>query len=525
MSNSQFVGTSFLDGLQTPHYFNGRLLAAEDLQADQAAKLARQAWLGQACGYGVVDGLLVSHATATSVRVSAGLGLNRQGQVLRLPDPIILPLTPQPATPSTPIDDAGRFANCNFSPAGQSGSVAAGAYLLTAIPASRLDGLAPLKASAGSSSPGGCTSKWEVDGLQFKAIRLTGFKDQDAGVTADNRRNLLAHWCFGSLALQQLARDPFHFADTYTGLDQVDPADLTPCDLALAVFYWTGSALGFVDLWAARRRLIRSGALDSWSGLISDKRVAEGQARFLQFQAQLEALRARGAGLQATTAFRFLPPAGFLPISIPSLRRLLAGGSVQPPRRPVGTVGTAGATLSQAASRIAGTQFTRFNETITADPRLLDMQQQMLTMTTEMTALRILLASQATPEDPAAGPPPPAPVQSKRQVAHAAAAQKLVGDITGRLILRLPQGSGFDPVTFFGPLLPTRIGLIERETLDFTLNRSWYDEAIDLQAEIRPRIDLYLVADNERDPNAPLYLMFTKAMRPVRWIPLRGGKG
>src|SRR5262249_9770034 len=148
------------------------------------------------------------------------------------------------------------------------------------------EGLAPMQ-SAGSASQGGCASKWERTGMQFKAIRLSGFDDTGAGVTDKNRRNLLAHWCFGSLALAGLADDPFTFTDAFTGLDTLDPADLTPTDLPLAVFYWTGSAIDFVDVWSARRRLTRPYALRDWTGLLSDKRVALAQARFLQFQDQL----------------------------------------------------------------------------------------------------------------------------------------------------------------------------------------------------------------------------------------------
>ncbi len=41
------------------------------------------------------------------------------------------------------------------------------------------------------------------------------------------------------------------------------------------------------------------------------------------------------------------------------------------------------------------------------------------------------------------------------------------------------KAAGFDPAAFFGGL-PRCIGLIDRETVDFGLKRSWLDEAIDL---------------------------------------------
>ncbi len=319
MSAVQLLGSSFDQGLRAPHYVNGRLLAAEDLKADRDATLARLAWLGRAAGPGVIDGLLVSTApsSATSLQVTAGLGLNRNGDPIRLASPVTLPLA-SIAPGAAPQDDAGRFARCDFSAGNSSTSIPSGAYLLTALPASQLDGLAPLQASAGSTSPASCTGKWEVEGLQFKAIPLVGFPT--SGVTGDNRRNLLAHWCFGSEALRKLAVDPFSFDDRYGGLDQLG-SDLTGCDLPLAVFFWTGSALDFVDGWSARRRLTRPSALDAWSGLLSDKRVAEAQARFLQFQQQAGELVESGRAAKAvgSLVFPFLPPAGLLPITTSAL--------------------------------------------------------------------------------------------------------------------------------------------------------------------------------------------------------------
>ena len=55
MSN-QFLEANFNGGLQAPHYFNGRLLSAEDLQADQSATLTHESWLGRASGHGVIEG-------------------------------------------------------------------------------------------------------------------------------------------------------------------------------------------------------------------------------------------------------------------------------------------------------------------------------------------------------------------------------------------------------------------------------------------------------------------------------------
>lgn len=427
MSNSQLIATSFNGGLRAPNYVNGRLLTAEDLRADQEAMLARLAQLGHAAGYGVVEGLTVVRADTTSVRVAAGLGLNRQGQIIRLPAPITLNLAPQ-AAETQPVEDAGRFKECMLQSA-SGGSVSQGAYLLTVVPASRLEGLAPIKATAGSTIPPGCAGKWEVEGLQFKAIRLNGFNPTASGVTNQNRRNLLAHWCYGSQELRTLPHDPFSFDAIYGGLDQIDPADLTPCDLPLAVFYWNGSAIaapGDVDVWSARRRLIGSDALTGWEGLLSERRVAEGHARFLQFQEHLDTLRAAGspASTAARTHFRFLPPVGYLPIRPPAWL------------------------IERLADHIGR-------------PLLNQMLQRITIPFVSPSALNSLFNPSS-----------------------------ILPQVRSRVTAQLAP-TGFDLEQFFGNLLPDQIGLVDGETVDTLLQRSWYDEAIDLDQQ--PSFELYTI--------------------------------
>lgn len=314
MSNSQLLQASFAGGLRMPHYVNGRLLYADDLKADQEATLERLRWLGQAAGYGVGEGLMVSQAGATSVQVTKGWGLNREGHVIKLPGAVTLELKPTAASAER-ADDAGLFVDCTFKPSGNGGAaVADGAYLLTAMPASQMDGQAPLKGGAGSNLPPGCTARWEVEGVQFKVIGLTGFNP--SGATSKNRQNLLAHWCLGSEALRALPANPFDFDEDWSGLDAVPTADLTACDLPLAAFYWENGQLTFVDAWSARRPPVRPCGLEAWRGSLSDKRLAAAYARFLQFQAQAERMAATplAGTVRGLDYFRYLPPVGFLPI-------------------------------------------------------------------------------------------------------------------------------------------------------------------------------------------------------------------
>ena len=166
MANFRKLGTDFTDGLQTPHYTNGRLLTAEDLQREQRSTLERLRQLGKGLTAGVIDGFRV---TATgggqNLRVTAGSGLNRHGDVVRLvAESVTLPIQPIPADESTPVRRSGRFEGC----AGEEGQptstpVTSGAYLLTAAPLARLEGVAPRQAPSGVETAT-CANQWEVDG-------------------------------------------------------------------------------------------------------------------------------------------------------------------------------------------------------------------------------------------------------------------------------------------------------------------------------------------------------------------------
>ena len=324
---SQLVGTSFTNGAVLPNYVNGRLLAAEDLATGQCTLLTRDTLIGQGAGPGVVTGLWVSPG-AGSVTVAPGLGLNGNGEPIRLASAVTLPLTG--ATTTAPGPAGVGFANCTTAPSAPGPGLADGAYLLTALPACQLQGQAALAAPPDSTLPAGCTAQWEVEGVEFKAITLP-FGTAVAGitVTAANRRSLLAHWCFGSGNLTQLGVDPFNFDPAYRGFDQLAAADLGAADLPLAVFYWENGAVSFVDNWSARRRPVHPDPLPDpqahWLAAVSDRRLAEGEARFLQFQEQIDVMADAGTlgGATAVADFGLLPPAGLLPITVGLWERMI----------------------------------------------------------------------------------------------------------------------------------------------------------------------------------------------------------
>ncbi len=318
MVNYRTLGADFSAGLRAPHYVNGRLLTAEDLQQEQQTQLERLAHTGRAAGYGIVEGFVVAAAAnKTALQITAGIGLNRQGYVVHLAAEQVTLLV-QPAAPDgTPVRRSGRFAACVDDGGEQPASTADGAYLLTAAPLAQLQGFAPRQACDGTATST-CANQWEVEGVEFKIIRLANYSSP-TGNRAGRNRNLLAHWFYGSDALVTLMRDPFQFDAAYSGFDELPAADFTLCDLPLAVFYWADGQIAFVDQWAVRRRIMHAYPAAAWAANLSDQRRAEGEARFLQFQEQIaEVQAASGAATDAVRAvdrFAYLPPVGMLPVN------------------------------------------------------------------------------------------------------------------------------------------------------------------------------------------------------------------
>lgn len=311
---SQIVGSDYTDGALLPNYVNGRLLVAEDLATGQQSLRTRDTRIGEAAGVGVVRGLWVT-GTSTTLTVQAGLGISRAGEPVVVPKATTLQLTSTTApTGGNPAD----FACCGGGADGVESALTSGVLLLTARPACRLEGQAPLVPPPGSTVSSCCAAQWLVQGVEFRAIRLpVGTAVAGQTVSAGNRRSLVAHWCFGTEQLARLGQNPFTFDGAYSGLDQLDAGDLTTYDVPLAVFSWDGAQVADLDNWSARRRVTDPDPTpSSWSVTVSDRRTAEGQARFLQFQDQAEELVSRALAGSAAAAdfFGFLPPVGFLPV-------------------------------------------------------------------------------------------------------------------------------------------------------------------------------------------------------------------
>ena len=305
-------------GIRSVNFFNGRMLTARDLTREQTANREMDRRLGQAVGEGIAYGFEVSAASDKSptagpvLTVEPGLAVNRQGQTLWLQDQTEVTLV-RKASASTATT---TFGECHDL---QSGTYIAGAgiYLFTVAPAETREGRAVTNAlNTGGVS---CNTDTLVSGLQFRLIQielpLTAAELSDI----NHLRNLIAYKCFGVAGTQSFVKDPFGPELTKYGLlDSLRPNLLTDCDVPLAVLYWTLSGgIHFVDMWSVRRRLIDRSSLQNWNLLLDDRRAAEGEAIFHQFQQQaLDLVRteANPESIIAKEHFSFLPPVGAVPL-------------------------------------------------------------------------------------------------------------------------------------------------------------------------------------------------------------------
>jgi hypothetical protein len=328
-------------GIAHTHFFNGRVLTAEAMQAEQEAQRRQRRLLGRAVGSGVAHGLTVAikpapgGAPSTILTIGAGLAVNPRGQALALPEDIELAVVRQ-ETLSAPGPGAGQFGEC-FSSAPPAVPTGVGVYLLLLAPAVGEQGRAPMSSLNGNGRVDDCGSRYQVEGVAFRLLRFdpTGLPGID-GITRArliallNRtdpagefslRNLLVHLCFGTAEQATLPRDPLAapVGAGYGALDALRSAGcLSDDDVPLALIYWTRQGLRFADLWAVRRRPALPAAPEPRERFVNARRQAEAEALWLQFQDQLAALSRAVPDLGAVAAreyFRYLPPVGLVPLA------------------------------------------------------------------------------------------------------------------------------------------------------------------------------------------------------------------
>ena len=307
-------------GIRTVKFFNGRLLTGEDLTREQEANGLGRLQLGRAIGSGVASGLEVSPSLSTSnqrpvVRVEGGLAVNANGRVLELPGATELSLArerPDGTGPEVLFHDCTPFQPGTY-------SAGAGVYLLTIAPAAQSEGRA--KVSGLGNEDAACNVAFSVEGVQFHLLQIA-LPPSVLGA-ADLLRNRVAHLLLGTGDPRRLElyRNPLGApVREYGLLDDLHAAGcLDDHQVPLALLSWTAAqGIRFVDLWSVRRRIVAPAADTLLPTLTGDRRCAEAEAVFLQFQGQIADALAAGGALASVTAadrFAFLPPVGIVPIA------------------------------------------------------------------------------------------------------------------------------------------------------------------------------------------------------------------
>jgi hypothetical protein len=268
-------------------------------------------------GPGVACGLEVSLATGGSagaplLAVTCGLAVNPLGDVLELGADTTIALSADPAS------DTGTDTGFTVCQPGTSGSftTATGIFLLTVGPASSAHGRAPVSGLGNGTAS--CNVDYNADGVQFQLVALA--IDPSLGDEPDLLRNRLAHLMFGTTDPARVSElvDPFAHGSSQYGLLDYLPSGCVGQDcVPIAVLHWDTTGVTFVDRWAARRRITAPMAAPRWPTTMGDRRRAEAEAMFLQFEDQIEELLSKLGSPQsaaASTYFAYLPPVGVLPI-------------------------------------------------------------------------------------------------------------------------------------------------------------------------------------------------------------------
>jgi len=332
--------------IRSVNFFNGRLLAGEDLSAEQQAQRAERLLLGRALGDGVSYGLEVYEDPARSsqaqpvVSVEPGVAVSRDGATLALDGRTDVALASVALTVVDSDAGASVFSDCLTATPGTYTS-GAGVYVLTLGPSAVPQGRAPSNGQSDAGAP--CAVDASVEGVQFRLVGVPGMTAAELAPSfAPRLRNHVAHLMLGTNdpARRRFLVDPLGPRLTsYGRLDEMLASGLlTTAEVPLAALAWTEThGLEFVDLWSVRRRLTRRTETDRTpSGLeaqaavprppyTGDRARSEADALYLQFERHVEDLRGTGTleTLAAASVFEYLPAAGLLPLARPGSRGIV----------------------------------------------------------------------------------------------------------------------------------------------------------------------------------------------------------
>ena len=299
-----------VDGEPRSFFFNGRLLSAEDLSREQAARDGAERRLARLIGCGVADGLTVAAGAGSVLHIVAGLGVTPSDADIDI------------GNLDLDLSSVGRgssfsgFGNCAAGLA--EGKPLAGLYLLTLTPAWSAQG----RAATLLGEVGACNRRTEQPAVRARLVEV----QPPAGLGVDSLRNELA------VALlspgQGLAEVPAGGRVGWWMRQRIAGGAAAPGlsadELPLALLQIdTKAAPLWIDTDSARRRLAAppGEAGDAGIGTWPQSWAVEMQAFAAQFLAELAEAKATAAN------FAWLPPT--LPLTAAQLarfRKLLPGG-------------------------------------------------------------------------------------------------------------------------------------------------------------------------------------------------------
>jgi hypothetical protein len=278
-----------------PYWFDGRFLAARDLQREQDYFLQRQADLGQSAGFGVVHGLQVSlpkNGDADTIVIAAGQGTTPAGELVLMPSNLIVHLSDLPDEQN--LDQQFNLGQLPNSPA----RTRSGLYVLA---------LRPVEFTANPITSYPTTiqgNKTTHDGniVEATAVSLVPYPNPVSWSNASSTDT--------SQQRAALARQIFLNAN---------PAQLSDSLLPLAIVSLQRNVIQWVDMYLVRRDSSPEYASNGLRLGLTDP--ATQQAFLAQFDSQLQELVnaniASGAlpSFAVANYFQAMPPAGRFPLA------------------------------------------------------------------------------------------------------------------------------------------------------------------------------------------------------------------
>ena len=300
-----------VDGEPRSFFFNGRLLSAEDLSREQAARDGAERRLARLIGCGVAEGLTVAAGAGSVLHIAAGLGVTPSGAVIDI------------GNLDLDLSSAGKgssfsgFGNCAAGLA--EGQPLAGLYLLTLTPAWSGQG----RAATLLGEVGACNRRTEQPAVRARLVEVQA----PAGLGAASVRNELAVALLspgqGLAVVPDGGRVGWWMRQRIAG--GAAAPGLTADELPLALLQIDAKAVPlWIDTDSARRRLaVPPGEAED--ALWPQSWAVEMQALAAQFLAELMEAKA------TTAAFTWLPPTlPLTPAQLTQFRKLFPGAPANP---------------------------------------------------------------------------------------------------------------------------------------------------------------------------------------------------